>query len=44
MKGMGDVSVVKESKCLFISHCVDIESRIMGLFLGVLGLEVWDRD
>ena len=43
MKGLGDVVVVKESKCFFIRYKVNIESRIMRKLWGVLGLEVWDR-
>ena len=41
---MGDVVVVKDLKCLFIGDQVYIESCVMRVCLGGLGLdEVWDR-
>jgi len=39
MEGMGDVVVVNDSKCLFIGDQVYIESCVMRMCLGVLGLE-----
>ena len=43
MEDMGDIVVVKESKCLFIGDLVGIEFRIMCMFWGLLGLKTWDR-
>ena len=43
MQGMGDVVLVKYLECLFVGDKVDIESYVMCMLLGGLGLEVWDR-
>ena len=44
MEGMGDVVVVKESKCLLIGDHVYIESCVMRVCLCVMILEVWNQD
>ena len=43
MNGVCDVVVVKELECLFVGGEADVESRIMCIFMGIMGFEVWDR-